>query len=132
MPFCHLQLTEIKPKNLSYLWKQARYPENPTTIGEHILKRRFDLKMPAWVCQEILGIDKKTLADWELGKHRPNLAYKAKIIEFLGYEPECGGFAAPGGRRRSRKGLEEAQSKLDSVKFRACWKFKRLRPSSSP
>src|SRR5205809_1022048 len=45
MPFCHLSLIEIKPKNDNYLWKSDRYPAHPRHIGEQIRKRRFDLKM---------------------------------------------------------------------------------------
>jgi DNA-binding transcriptional regulator YiaG len=85
MPFCHLRLIQTKPKNDSYLWKPSRYPEHPKHIGEQILKRRHDLKMPAHECQKILGVDKGTLTKWEQGKHRPNPANLAKINQFLGY-----------------------------------------------
>ena len=87
MPFCHLRLVQTKPKNDSYLWKPDRYPAHPKHLGEQILKRRFDLKMPAHECQKILGVDKSTLTKWEHGKHRPNRKHLAGIVRFLGYEP---------------------------------------------
>jgi DNA-binding transcriptional regulator YiaG len=69
------------------LWQGKHYPQQPRHIGEHIKKRRFDLKMPAHECQRILGVDKGTLSDWEHGVHKPCQKYSAKIIKFLGYTP---------------------------------------------
>jgi DNA-binding transcriptional regulator YiaG len=83
MPFCHLRLIQRKPKNDSYLWKSDHYPANPRHIGEHIKKRRFDLKMPAVECQKILGVDKSTLLNWEQGRHEPSNENRKKILEFL-------------------------------------------------
>jgi hypothetical protein len=57
MPFCHLTLKCHKPQNCSYLWKTDRYPANPRHIGEHLKKRRFDLKMKAVDCQKLLDVD---------------------------------------------------------------------------
>jgi transcriptional regulator with XRE-family HTH domain len=75
----------------SYLWDIQRCPEHPRHIGEHIKKRRFDLKLPAYKCQKILGVDKGTLTDWERGKHQPCRQNQKQIIKFLGYDP----FASP-------------------------------------
>jgi DNA-binding transcriptional regulator YiaG len=83
MPFCHLKLIQAKPKNDSYLWKPNLYPPNPQHIGEQIKKRRFDLKMTAVECCEILSVNKSTLIDWERGRHEPNTENREKIVEFL-------------------------------------------------
>jgi DNA-binding transcriptional regulator YiaG len=69
------------------LWKTDQYPANPRHIGEHIKKRRFDLKMPAFECQKILGVAKETLSNWERGKHEPGKEVRRRIIRFLGYDP---------------------------------------------
>jgi transcriptional regulator with XRE-family HTH domain len=76
-----------KPKNTSYLWKPDRYPEHPKHVGEHILKRRYDKKMPAVECQKLLGVDKGTLTRWEQGKHKPSRKHLERILRFLGYDP---------------------------------------------
>ena len=83
MPFGHLKFSQPKPKNTSYLWKSSHYPKEPKHIGEHILKRRYDLKMPAVECQKILGVDKSTLCNWEQGKHEPSTENRKKIQWFL-------------------------------------------------
>ncbi len=83
MPFCHLKLSQPKPNNTSYLWKASRYPEHPRHIGELILKHRHDHKIPAHVCQKMLGVDKSTLTNWENGRHKPNREHLGKIRRFL-------------------------------------------------
>ena len=83
MPFCHLRLIQRKPKNDSYLWKVQFYPVDPRHIGEQIKKRRFDLKMTAVRCCQILEINKSTLADWERGRREPSGENRQKIVEFL-------------------------------------------------
>jgi len=85
MPFYHLRLVQTKPKNDSYLWKSDRYPAHPKHIGELLLKRRFDLKMTAVECRQILGVDKGTLCDWERGRREPSLENREKIIRFLAW-----------------------------------------------
>src|SRR5690242_4153882 len=84
MPFCHLRLVEVKPKNDSYLWKSTLYPAHPKHIGEQIKKRSFDLKMTAVECRKIVGVDKGTLCDWERGRREPSPENREKIIRLLG------------------------------------------------
>ena len=87
MPFSHRTLKAPKPKNLNYLWKKDGCPDLPSHIGEHIKKRRYELKMPAYECQRILRVDKSTLTDWERGRHKPWRENLARITRFLGYTP---------------------------------------------
>jgi DNA-binding transcriptional regulator YiaG len=87
MPFCHLTLTCRKPKNDNYLWKSGQYPAEPRHIGQHVKRRRFDLRMTAAECQKILGVDKGTLRDWEKGKHQPARKARERIARFLDYDP---------------------------------------------
>jgi len=87
MPFCHLRLVEVKPKNDSYLWKSELYPVFPRHIGERIKKRRFDLKMTAVECCKNLIINKSTLVNWERGKHKPSRENRRRIVEFLKAQP---------------------------------------------
>lgn len=59
--------------------EKYQYPAHPSHIGEHIKKRRFDLKLPACECQKLLGADKSTLTKWECGNHRPTRNHLARI-----------------------------------------------------
>jgi DNA-binding transcriptional regulator YiaG len=69
------------------LWKNQGCPTEFKHIGDHIKKRRFELKMTAVECREILGVNKDTLADWEAGRHEPGKRFKPVIVGFLGYTP---------------------------------------------
>jgi len=93
MPFCHLRLVEVKPENDGYLWKANRYPAHRGHIGEQSKKHRFDLKMTAVECRSILGVDKATLTDWELGGHEPSAENLKKIAQFLKTRRTCKGVA---------------------------------------
>lgn len=87
MPFCHLSFTCKKPKYISHLWKSALHPANLRHIGEHIKKRRFDLKIRVSDCRLILGVSKRTLIGWEKGSHKPSRRMHNRIVCFLGYNP---------------------------------------------
>jgi DNA-binding XRE family transcriptional regulator len=91
MPFGHQSLTQSKPKNISYLWKSDHYPTTLDISANTFKKRRFDLKMPAYECQKLLGVDKSTLTKWEQGKHKPSREHCVRIARFLGYHrrPFC-------------------------------------------
>lgn len=62
------------------------YPENPATIGEHIKKRRMDLKLfQSHVAQEC-GVTEQTVHNWERHTDQVQVQHYPKIFEFLGYE----------------------------------------------
>ncbi|MBI4664388.1 MAG: helix-turn-helix transcriptional regulator [Verrucomicrobia bacterium] len=86
VPFSHLALRCRKPRNDKYLWFETP-PDQPSHIGEHIKKRRLELKLKAAEVQRLFGIDKGTLADWEHGKHTPSKRMQSRIVRFLGYDP---------------------------------------------
>src|SRR6266404_589192 len=48
--------------------------------GEHIRKRRFDLKMTG---RQLLEIDNSTLTKWEQSRQEPNKENRQKILRFL-------------------------------------------------
>ncbi|OGQ13087.1 MAG: hypothetical protein A2026_07180 [Deltaproteobacteria bacterium RBG_19FT_COMBO_46_12] len=57
------------------------------TIGDHIRKRRMDLKLTQKEVAEKLGVDKTAIQFWENNRVKPSLGNIPKIIEFLGYDP---------------------------------------------
>jgi transcriptional regulator with XRE-family HTH domain len=56
------------------------------TLGDHIKKRRMDLKLTQRELAGRLGISKDTIRFWEKNQAKPSLAKIPKIIEFLGYD----------------------------------------------
>jgi DNA-binding XRE family transcriptional regulator len=63
------------------------YPKSLEFIGDHIRKRRMDLKLTQKALAETLGVNKDTIRFWENGKAKPSLAKIPLIIEFIGYDP---------------------------------------------
>jgi transcriptional regulator with XRE-family HTH domain len=80
LPFCHIALKAPKPPSLPY-------PRELNTLGNHLRKRRLDLKLTQKDVAEKLGVDKTTVQFWENNRVKPSLRLIPKIIEFLGYDP---------------------------------------------
>jgi len=60
------------------------------TIGNHIKKKRMDLKLTQKELAERLGVNKDTIRFLENSQAKPSLAKVPKVIEFLGYDPPEG------------------------------------------
>jgi hypothetical protein len=71
-------------------------PTRPAHIGEHILKRQYDLKMKEVDCRKLLSVDKGPLTKGEQGKHRRSLEYFARILRFVGVDSRQCGYAGIG------------------------------------
>ncbi|NKE66821.1 transcriptional regulator [Ramlibacter sp. RBP-2] len=61
----------------------------PTTVGEHILRKRLEDRLDRKQLAPRLGVDEYTLMNWELGRTKeiPARAMPA-IVDYLGYNPE--------------------------------------------
>lgn len=62
-------------------------PENPATIGEHIRKKRMELKLLQSDVAKIFDVSTDCVTYWENNRSAPKIIYYPRIIEFLGYEP---------------------------------------------
>lgn len=61
----------------------------PTTVGEHILKKRLELVLTQKEVGDLIGVSPFTILNWEKGKSTQTpVALIPKISEFLGYNPE--------------------------------------------
>ena len=81
LPFGSLiDLTAKKPKS-------SKYPKTLLTIGDHIRKRRLDLKLFQAEVARLIGVTESTVTNWEKNQTEPMLWVMPKVIEFLGYEP---------------------------------------------
>jgi len=63
------------------------YPHNPITLGEHIRRRRMDLKMSQAAVARSLGVVEDCITYWENHRSEPKVSYYPRILTFLGYSP---------------------------------------------
>jgi transcriptional regulator with XRE-family HTH domain len=57
------------------------------SLGEHIRKRRLDLKLTQKQAAEIIGVTESAIWNWEGNESRPFWRYWGAIRDFLGYDP---------------------------------------------
>lgn len=63
------------------------YPAAPTTLGEHLRKRRLDLRETQEQAAARFGISFTAYNGWEANRIAPNSAKWPEVIRFLGYDP---------------------------------------------
>ncbi len=78
--FCDVTLSAKKPLPESY-------PQTLNTIGDHLRKKRLDLKLLQKDVASIIGVDTNSITNWENNRTTPRLYLLPKIIEFLGFNP---------------------------------------------
>jgi DNA-binding transcriptional regulator YiaG len=74
------------PVRLKSLNAQEPLPA-PTTLGEHIKKRRLEWKLTLRKVGALLGADEWSVINWEKGRTVPKVYRLPSIIRFLGYNP---------------------------------------------
>jgi DNA-binding XRE family transcriptional regulator len=80
LPFCNVSLKAKRPA-------PPGYPADPATLGEHLKKRRLDLKLFQKDVARMIGVDETSIWNWENNQSRPVARLTPKIWEFLGYCP---------------------------------------------
>lgn len=78
MPFCHATLTGQKPPSKGY-------PASPKHVGEHIRKVRMDRGLLQREVAELVGVDRDTMRNWELGRSEPALRHWPRVHRILGF-----------------------------------------------
>lgn len=63
------------------------YPENPVSIGDHIRKKRIELKLHQKDVAKICGVTEDSITNWEKNRSKPKIQFLPHIIKFLGYAP---------------------------------------------
>lgn len=128
LPFFRVRLLWYLPSQLI---------ENPQTIGEHLKKRRLELKLLQKEVAVLFGVTEDSITYWENGRFRPAIVYYPKIIQFLGYCPVPTDTTTLGGRikkYRLENGLsQEALSALIGVDERTilAWEKGENQPTRS-
>jgi DNA-binding transcriptional regulator YiaG len=62
-------------------------PANPQTLGEHILRRRLQLRLLQRDVAERIDVTEESVMGWENGRSVPQIRLYPSIIAFLGYYP---------------------------------------------
>ncbi|WP_430720499.1 helix-turn-helix domain-containing protein [Sphingobacterium daejeonense] len=62
-------------------------PINPQTLGEHIRKRRMELKLFQKDVAAIFNVSEDCITYWENNRSEPQIQYYPPIFGFLGYCP---------------------------------------------
>jgi DNA-binding XRE family transcriptional regulator len=63
------------------------YPADVRTVGDHVLRSRFNLGLNRKAAAATLGIDPETLKNWEEGRTEPEVRFYPALIRFLVYNP---------------------------------------------
>jgi len=61
------------------------YPVSLTTLGDHIRKRRLDLKLLQKDVAVMLAVDTMTVNNWERNRCHPRLYLFPRIVQLFGY-----------------------------------------------
>lgn len=110
-PFCKVRLRGQKspPPPL------PGYPQTLQTIGDHIRKRRLDLRLSMRALAEQLGVDTSAIFDWEKHRRPPAAKHLPRLYAFLGYQPEPEPQTFPQKVRHWRQTLGLSQIKLSEA-----------------
>ena len=79
MPFCRVTLRAS--------WQSAAYPKELKRLGDHLRRRRLDLGLSQMETARRIGVNKRAILDWELGRFEPTVSCLPAVIEFLGGDP---------------------------------------------
>lgn len=80
LPFGRITLHSQKPMD-------SAYPKNLVTLGDHIRKRRLDLKLTQKQVALTIGTNVTSILGWETNLHSPVISFIPKIVKFLEYIP---------------------------------------------
>jgi len=80
LPFCHISLKASKPKS-------SEYPKELKSLGDHLRKRRLDLKLLQKDVGQRIGGSASDVWNWENNRVSPAVKFIPAILAFLGYNP---------------------------------------------
>jgi transcriptional regulator with XRE-family HTH domain len=98
LPFCHASPSRLSAPKATDV--------EPQTLGEHIRKRRLELRLSQKEVARRLGRSWRTVFNWENRKTRPAIESMPTIIGFLGYDhfPESASLSGRLAALRREKG----------------------------
>jgi transcriptional regulator with XRE-family HTH domain len=88
------------------------YPEEPSTIGEHIKRRRLDRGLLQRDIAVEIGCSEASLLNWERGRAEPEVRFIPSVLRFLGYDPRPAPLSFGERIKRKREGQGISQREL--------------------
>jgi DNA-binding XRE family transcriptional regulator len=87
LPFCDRRVT-VARKDIAPVWTRS-FPiaKEPTTLGQHLKKKRFLAGVRQREAALKLGVCARTLGLWECDRIYPSWAFQPRLIAYLGYDP---------------------------------------------
>ena len=87
LPFYERVLHVVR-KHVTPVWTRS-FPisKEPTTLGEHLRKKRFSAGLRQSQATLKLGVSNRTLSLWETDRVYPAWAFQPRLITYLGYDP---------------------------------------------
>jgi DNA-binding XRE family transcriptional regulator len=87
LPFCDRRVT-VARKDVAPVWTRS-FPiaKEPTTLGQHLKKKRFLAGVRQREAAVKLGVSARTLSLWECDRIYPSWAFQPLLIAYLGYDP---------------------------------------------
>jgi predicted DNA-binding protein (UPF0251 family) len=82
LPWVRVSVKALKPKD---------FEEHPVTLGEHLRKRRKELRLTQREAGQRMGVTNETVTNWEKDRTKPVAAQFQPVLAFLGYDPTLGG-----------------------------------------
>jgi transcriptional regulator with XRE-family HTH domain len=87
LPFCDRSVT-VARKDVAPVWTRS-FPiaKEPTTLGQHLKKKRFMAGLRQKQIAVKLGVSARTLSLWECDRIVPAWAFQPRLIAYLGFDP---------------------------------------------
>ena len=87
LPFYDRTVT-VPRKDVAPVWTRS-FPiaKEPTTLGQHLKKKRFMAGMRQDEVAVKLGVSGRTLSLWETDRVYPAWAFQPRLVAYLGYNP---------------------------------------------
>jgi len=87
LPFCD-RTVSVARKDVAPVWTRS-WPiaKEPTTLGQHLKKKRFTDGLRQKQIAAKLGVSARTLSLWECDRIVPAWEYQPRLIAYLGFDP---------------------------------------------
>ncbi len=87
LPF-YERVVSVSRKDVAPVWTRS-FPiaKEPSTLGQHLRKKRFSAGLRQLEAARILGVSDRTLSLWETDRVYPSWAFQPRLTAYLGYDP---------------------------------------------
>ena len=87
LPLCERRL-KLPRTDVAPVWTRS-WPiaKEPTTLGQHLKKKRFQAGLRQAQIAGILKVSSRTLSLWECDRIYPAWAFQPRLIAYLGFDP---------------------------------------------